>query len=313
MRAATAVSPVNLNAVKMKKLLTRSLSGIVYVALIVGAILGDPVWFTVLMSLFSAIAVLEFRKLVMPPAGSIVQKAIAATDLLTAAALPLVSLGFTYTEALSERNFSIITAFIIVIFAAYPLLRFTLALYDRSERPFAMAARSVMSIFYISIPLTLASIINIASSAFSWLSMMMFIMIWLNDTGAFCTGCTMGRHKMFERLSPKKTWEGFWGGFAACVVAGALCPLVIYPSVPGAPVFIIWAVYGAIVSGAATVGDLFESLIKRTVGVKDSGNLIPGHGGLLDRIDSLLAVAPLTMLLAIILVGACNIHALSGV
>ncbi len=125
MRAATAVSPVNLNAVKMKKLLTRSLSGIVYVALIVGAILGDPVWFTVLMSLFSAIAVLEFRKLVMPPAGSIVQKAIAATDLLTAAALPLVSLGFTSAEALSERNFSIITAFILSPWPHVPSCRYS--------------------------------------------------------------------------------------------------------------------------------------------------------------------------------------------
>ncbi len=293
MRAATAVSPVNLNAVKMKKLLTRSLSGIVYVALIVGAILGDPVWFTVLMSLFSAIAVLEFRKLVMPPAGSIVQKAIAATDLLTAAALPLVSLGFTSAEALSERNFSIITAFIIVIFAAYPLLRFTLALYDRSEHPFAMAARSVMSIFYISIPLTLASIINIASSAFSWLSMMMFIMIWLNDTGAFCTGCTMGRHKMFERLSPKKTWEGFAGGLFFSLAAGAVAYMLhLNPDFSLAA----WLGMGVVAAIFSTWGDLFESLLKRNLGVKDSGKLIPGHGGILDRIDSLLFVAPALLL-----------------
>lgn len=132
-----------------------------------------------------------------------------------------------------------------------------------------------------------------------WFVLMVFIMIWLNDTGAYLSGRAFGRHKLCERLSPKKTWEGFWGGFALCVLAGVAYPFFgMYD--PTLWHVLSWGVFGATVSAAATFGDLFESLIKRTLGVKDSGNLIPGHGGILDRIDSLLAVAPLALIFAII-------------
>lgn len=116
----------------------------------------------------------------------------------------------------------------------------------------------------------------------------LFILIWLNDTGAYCVGCLIGRHKLFERLSPNKTWEGFFGGFVFAVAAGIaaalLCPSLGMSVVGG-------AVLGAGVSIVATFGDLFESMMKRHRHLKDSGNVIPGHGGILDRIDSLLLVS----------------------
>ncbi len=126
-----------------------------------------------------------------------------------------------------------------------------------------------------------------------------FILIWVNDTGAYLSGMSMGRHKMCERLSPKKTWEGFWGGFILCIVAGIVSAMIIGHA--GLEKMIIWGVYAALVSLFGTFGDLFESLIKRNLNVKDSGNLIPGHGGILDRIDSILAVAPLAALMSSIL------------
>ena len=123
----------------------------------------------------------------------------------------------------------------------------------------------------------------------------MFIMIWLNDTGAFCVGSMIGKHKLFPRISPNKSWEGFFGGVVFAIASafvfkygfpqyfdnisiGGLCGL------------------GVVVSAFATWGDLVESLIKRTLGVKDSGTLLPGHGGILDRIDSLLLVVPASLL-----------------
>ena len=117
-------------------------------------------------------------------------------------------------------------------------------------------------------------------------------MIWMNDTGAFLVGCTIGKHRLFERISPKKSWEGFWGGMFFCVMTGVGYYYLISEvpaTINSLPFFII---LGIIVSVFATFGDLVESMFKRSVGVKDSGNLIPGHGGILDRIDSLLFVIP---------------------
>ena len=118
------------------------------------------------------------------------------------------------------------------------------------------------------------------------IALFMFVCIWLNDTGAYLVGCTIGKHRLFERISPKKSWEGFFGGMVFCIAAGAFAHLLIGGSQA------IWIPFAIIVSVFATWGDLVESLIKRTAGVKDSGNIMPGHGGVLDRIDSLLFVAP---------------------
>ena len=118
-------------------------------------------------------------------------------------------------------------------------------------------------------------------------------MIWLNDTGAFCVGSMIGRRRLFERISPKKSWEGFWGGMAFSIIAGILLYLFgdgIFGVFDDSPWR--WVALGIVVPVFATWGDLAESLLKRTVHVKDSGHLIPGHGGILDRIDSLLLVSP---------------------
>ncbi len=125
--------------------------------------------------------------------------------------------------------------------------------------------------------------------------LIMFIMIWLNDTGAYCVGSLLGKRRLFPRLSPKKSWEGFWGGMAFCIAAGATCYFAFNHDevmLWGNRSLSAWIGFGIVVCIFSTWGDLFESMIKRTVGAKDSGKLIPGHGGILDRIDSLLLTAP---------------------
>jgi phosphatidate cytidylyltransferase len=119
------------------------------------------------------------------------------------------------------------------------------------------------------------------------LPLSIFIFIWSNDTGAFCFGCTLGRHKMFERVSPKKTWEGFAGGALVAVVAGYVMSL--YFNIMD---MYQWMGMALVVVVFATLGDLIESSMKREMQIKDSGNMLPGHGGILDRFDSTLLAIP---------------------
>ena len=168
------------------------------------------------------------------------------------------------------------------------LARFIAGLYLKEQSPIASWANSCFTICYVAVPLTMLALILHTYGML--IALFMFVCIWLNDTGAYLVGCTIGKHRLFERISPKKSWEGFFGGFVFCIAAGAAANLYFTEES-----WLQWAVLGAVVSIAATLGDLIESLIKRTVGVKDSGNIMPGHGGILDRIDSLLLVAPATL------------------
>jgi len=129
-------------------------------------------------------------------------------------------------------------------------------------------------------------------------ALLVLAMVWASDTGAYFTGMRFGRRKLSPRISPNKTWEGFWGGMALCVVVGlAVAPLLGV----GLAQLPAMALLAAAVCVAAVVGDLFESLIKRHAGCKDSGTLIPGHGGVWDRLDSVLAALPVAVLMKAVL------------
>lgn len=262
---------------KMKNIVTRSLSGVVYVALIVAALLAGTYWFMALMALFAMLAVREFQTLTSSTTGrSPLRLLISTVDIAATVALCLITYEFM-TAVVWDA----------VIIAIYLVVRVVISLYDTRPDAFAAVGRSVLSVIYIGVPLALAALLNNMSHKPNHLMLIIFIMIWLNDTGAYCVGCTFGRHRLFERLSPKKSWEGFWGGLVFCVGAGAACSVAL-----DSGSMVEWIGLGLVVCVFSTWGDLFESLMKRSLGVKDSGHLIPGHGGILDRIDSLLLVAP---------------------
>lgn len=265
----------------MNTLFKRLLTGIVYIALIIVCIMYTDWAFYFLCSLFGFAGLLEYQKLARS-LGSFSQLT-AAIDilfgvmllLLPVAALPLVPVA-----------------------ALYLLCRFTIQLYLKSESPITDAAKSTLSFCWIILPL---AALEYLFSHDRLLTLCLFIMIWLNDTGAYCAGSLFGRHKLFERISPKKTWEGFLGGLVATVVFGWFVPTLF-------PTFQLFdsvrmLVVALIVCIASTYGDLAESIFKRALHAKDSGHILPGHGGILDRIDSVLFAAPALMTL----IWLCNL------
>ncbi len=153
----------------------------------------------------------------------------------------------------------------------------------------------MLGLLYIGLPLAMMGWIGLMGNGHGrWILLGMFILIWVNDTGAFVIGSMMGSKKLFERLSPKKSWEGFIGGLVFAVIGEWSTIIIVHVHLPETVSVVEMGIYGALVSIASTWGDLFESMLKRAAGVKDSGSLLPGHGGVLDRIDSLLLVLPVT-------------------
>lgn len=176
-------------------------------------------------------------------------------------------------------------------FIIFPIgaLNYLIYLYRKKElKPFRGIAFTFLGVFYISVPFALLNIIAFSQGeyAFELILGSMFI-LWANDTGAYFTGVRYGKRKLFERVSPKKSWEGFVGGFILAM--GMAYTLSYYTSIL---MTWQWFCIGVIIIICGTYGDLVESLFKRSIEIKDSGRLIPGHGGFLDRFDGLLLAAP---------------------
>lgn len=282
----------------MKNVIIRSLSGIVYIILIVGAIIAGDWWFYALTLLFTALATREYHSLVSSHLGYCLPGAVTAVDYLGATLMWSIIPLSMYSGLPTIDMMIVMMGMIAVLILGYILTRMSLSVLYDGTNPIADLGASLCGLIYIALPMSILNFImaSLGSDFASRLLLLMFIMIWVNDTGAFCVGTLFGKHRLCERLSPKKSWEGFWGGMTFCLMAGIGYAIIYDENV------IVWAFYGCLVSVFATIGDLFESMLKRRAGVKDSGNLIPGHGGILDRIDSLLFVAPLTLIyLAIVM------------
>lgn len=267
----------------MKNLITRALTGLVYVALIVVGVLASDTTMLLLCYLLAALAVREFVRITghATPVSMVV-------DIV--GALLLVSTPMADSSA----------ELMLGTFVIYLIVRLVMMVYAPRRDALSSIAYSFMAILYIALPLAMLYAMRSAMPGGQWLVLGMFIMIWLNDTGAYLVGSSIGKHRLLERVSPKKSIEGFVGGviFAVCAA-----PLFYYcfPGQFGTFPLLTLCMMGLCVGIFGTLGDLVESRIKRTVGVKDSGNILPGHGGILDRIDSLLLVTPAVAVLLMLL------------
>ena len=263
------------------------MSGAVYVALLIFALVsGSQLAFISVFSLITIVAIFEYLTISNPEGGKLVK----LLDVI-GAVLMFIGLPLSVFD----------NPLYILPFVGYVIVRQTVQLYIPQENALKSLSASLASQLYIALPLSLMSF---TFHVFGWeVILAMFVMIWLNDTGAYCVGCTCGKHRLFERISPKKSWEGFFGGLLFTVLAGVAASLWLsdkFTTELAQFNMIEWILFGVLVTVFSTWGDLCESLLKRTAGVKDSGNIIPGHGGILDRIDSMLFVVPVTFIFCLI-------------
>ena len=271
----------------MKNFILRTISGAVYVALIISAILlldNSPIAFTILMSAFIALGMNEIYTMTRKEVCE--SWLIMARDMLGGIGLFISLYYMSIEDTSSQGKWLIVTAM-------YMVARSIVQLYRPKQNAVHSLMRSYFGIVYVALPLAMLNSIIALTSARTLLAI--FCFIWINDTGAFLSGVTLGRHKIFKRVSPKKSWEGFFGGVLLCVGA-AWASHTWLNDFFQCPTLDVWVGLSVVVALAGTFGDFVESLLKRTLDVKDSGNLIPGHGGILDRIDSLLLVAPAALI-----------------
>ncbi|HOF98184.1 MAG: phosphatidate cytidylyltransferase [Paludibacteraceae bacterium] len=263
----------------MNEMLKRAISGFIYVGLIVTSILVHPLAFAFVFGILTYCALHEFYKITYRPSDIEVPISLASMGgLLLFVSTFLFKSGFS-----SPLIFSYYAIFVIWMFIR--------ELFLKKSNPIHNWAYFILGQVMVALPMSLLIFILFVDGYQPMLLLSIFILTWLNDTGAYLIGVKFGRHRFFEHISPKKTWEGFFGGIFFSLTGGFILSLFI------AELSIFqWLALCFITVLAATLGDLTESLLKRTLNIKDSGNLLPGHGGLLDRLDSMLLVSPFVLI-----------------
>ena len=269
----------------MKNLIVRGLSGLVLLAVVVGATLWSKWSFGALLLIIMIGCVVEFYKLCRARGYA-----------------PMIGIGLASSVALFGLGFAVficmgsgvtleigtlVTGGLLFLLLIIPTVLVS-ELWHRSETPIANVATTFVPLLYVALPMTLLLFIpQLLSGKWEATTVLCYIaLIWVNDVFAYLVGVAIGRHRMCERISPKKSWEGFFGGVIAAIGAGLLCGHLLGGDL------LVWGGLAAVVAITGVAGDFVESMFKRSAQVKDSGAIMPGHGGFLDRFDALILSIP---------------------
>lgn len=269
-----------------KNFITRTLTGALFVAILVGGILYSVATFTLLFALVTGLAIWEFGTLVNRGGQAVINR-------------PICGLGGVYlflaTKGYCENMFGAEAYVPYLLILIYLLVA---ELYRNRPNPMGNWAFTMMSQLYVALPFAMLGVLYfypvevMQGGAYTVaitpvLPLSVFIFLWASDSGAYLVGSLIGRHRLFPRISPKKSWEGSVGGGVLALVAA----WVLYTFFPIMGLC-QWLGMALVVVVFGTWGDLVESLLKRQLGIKDSGNILPGHGGILDRFDSAMLAIP---------------------
>lgn len=280
----------------MNNLVLRAITGSLFVLVLVGSIIYGPISFTILFAIITGMTVWEFSTNVNEHDNAAVNRLINATGGV------YLFLAFSYYCSGFGQGYSDPW-----VFAPYIITLLFLPiseLYLKHKDPLKSWAYAFASQLYIAIPFSLLNVMAYHFNAFenkmdyNWiLPLSIFIFLWTNDTGAYCVGSMLHKRfpaKLFERISPNKSWIGSIGGGLFCLAAAAI--INYFAGDMTYLTSLQWLGLGLVVCVFGTWGDLVESLFKRELGIKDSGKILPGHGGMLDRFDSSLLAIPAAVL-----------------
>lgn len=271
---------------KLKNFIIRTLSGIVMVATLIGATLFSKLTFVLLLLAITLGGEWEFYRLAKK-AGASPQRFVG----LLAGTMMIVAAAAALHEILA------ITAVAMVAFMILIPMPLIFELYRKSATPMANVGITYAGVIYVALPMALLTFFPMMLGNGEWKpwSVILYIfIIWANDVFAYLFGITLGKHRLFERISPKKSWEGFFGGLLGAMAMGFVAAKVLDANVA------LWIGLALIAAITGVFGDLVESLLKRSVDVKDSGSFIPGHGGWLDRFDALIFSVPFAFIYLVI-------------
>ncbi|MBP5704537.1 MAG: phosphatidate cytidylyltransferase [Paludibacteraceae bacterium] len=278
----------------MKNLVIRALTGAVLLGMMITAILMPPYLFGVVFFALMMLCLYEFYGLCY--------KVKQAKPISRWA---MVGGGMLFLSVFLAELYQ--APYIIpLLYVPFFTGTFVVELFRNNGSPILNVAMSLLGHIYVALPFSCLCMIeslgasgDVSADGGNWQGgafvLAFFIAIWVSDTGAYLVGRAIGRHKLYERVSPKKSWEGFWGGFVLATTAGYFFGKYFpnLPEINGHQLYDWqWAVFFALISVLGTLGDLVESLFKRYFKVKDSSNMLPGHGGFLDRFDSAIISAP---------------------
>ena len=272
---------------KLTNMIVRAFTGVLFVTIMVTCFF-QPIAMVFLFALITCLSLWEYSGLVNNIEDVTINRFISTVaGVYLFLAISAVNSGFVQTNA-------VFMPYLLTI-----IYLFVSELYTKNKNAVHDLSYTMLGQMYIALPLSMINVLAFRTATdgnihfYYLLPLSVFIFLWTSDTGAYCVGSLFGKHKLFPRISPAKSWEGSIGGGTLVLVAAFLVSILdqSYGNLSGLNT-LQWLGLGLVVTIFGTWGDLVESLIKRTLGIKDSGTILPGHGGMLDRFDSSLLAIP---------------------